>query len=86
VKLVEFPNSCCTGFTINFNTPFAGTPTVTATLVDDNAVYTATEIFVSQYGAPPSSSSVTLFMRTRYGCDECTPARAAFHFIAIGPR
>lgn len=69
-------------FTVYFTTPFASAPTFTATLDWQGGAGTASEILIDQV----TSSSVRLVMRTRHDCSQCDPARAAFNFIAIGPR
>lgn len=70
-------------YTITFNTPFAGPPSITAIVDYAGGYSTSTEI--STNGV--TSSSVNLVMSTNYyECGSCNPLDSPFHFIAIGPR
>jgi len=66
-------------YTITFNTPFAGTPTMTATINSNNSYDQA---FVAMIGEPSGASVNVRVLLSQDGSD----AERPFHFIAVGAR
>jgi hypothetical protein len=69
-------------YTINFTTPFADRPTVTATADPVRGTGYAV-MFIDSFGGGVSTSSVRLLARN---IDAFNFIQSDFHFIAIGPR